>query len=72
MKKYIVNVENGIHTGGNIIISFVYLANGQVIAIDDGSLGLYDSIDDFYDGRDGEWNHVKMLELRENEDDDDG
>jgi hypothetical protein len=71
MKKHVVNVENGIHTGGGIIISFVYLANGQVIAIDDGSLGLYDSIEDFWNGRDGEWDHVKLIELKENEDDDD-
>jgi hypothetical protein len=58
-------------TGGGCMIDFVYLKNGQVLAIDNNLVGLYDSIDDFWDGRDGNWDHVKTIELKENEDDDD-
>jgi len=70
MKKHIINIEEGIHTGGNIIVSFVHLANGQMLVVDDGLIGLYDSCDDFWNGRDGSWDHVKTLELKENENDD--
>ena len=70
MKKHIINIEEGIHTGGNIIVCFVHLANGQMLVVDDGLIGLYDSCDDFWSGRDGSWDHVKMLELKENENDD--
>jgi hypothetical protein len=49
-------------TGGGCMIDFITLINGQVIAIDNDLIGLYSSMDEFWDGKDGSWDHVKLLE----------
>lgn len=54
-------------TGGGCMIDFILLKNGQLLAIDNDLAGLYDSYDDFWDGRDGTWEHVTYLNLREAE-----
>lgn len=48
--------------GGGCLIDFITLSNGQVLAIDNDLIGLYASIDEFYDGKDGSWDHIKLLE----------
>lgn len=49
------------------MVDFILLKNGQLLAIDNDLAGLYDSYDDFWDGRDGTWEHVTYLNLREAE-----
>jgi hypothetical protein len=49
-------------TGGGCMVDFITLINGQVIAIDNDLIGLYSSMDEFWDGKDGSWDHVKLLE----------
>ena len=42
-------------------MDFITLSNGQVIGIDNETICLYDNLDDFYDGREGTWDHVQMM-----------
>ena len=35
---------------------------GRVIGLSDDCICLYDSLDDYYNGRDGDWSHVKCID----------
>jgi hypothetical protein len=60
MHKFIAKVETH-QTGGGCYVDFITLSNGQVIAIDNDLIGLYDNYDDFGDGRDGDFSHVRLI-----------
>ena len=51
--EYIKKVET-FTVGGGANMDFVTLSNGQVIGIDNETICLYDNLDDFYEGRDGD------------------
>lgn len=59
--QFIKNITTE-QTGGGCMIDFITLHNGQVIAIDSDLIGLYESMDEFWDGKDGSWDHIKLLE----------
>lgn len=58
--------------GGGAWMDFITLSNGQVLGIDGSLVCLYDSIDDFYEGREGTWDHVQTIEMNDAPEDDRG
>ena len=54
-------------TGGGNTIDFVYLPNGQILGIDNECVCLYEDMNEFYDGKDGNFDHIPMITLRVNE-----
>jgi hypothetical protein len=49
-------------TGGGCMVDFVMLKGGKVLAIDNDTIGLYDSLDEFYEGKDGHFDHIPLIE----------
>jgi hypothetical protein len=59
--QFIKKIET-FQVGGGANMDFITLANGQVLGIDNDNICLYDNLDDFYEGREGTWDHVKTIE----------
>lgn len=51
MEKYAnINKTWTENTGGNIMIDFILLNNGRIIAISEDATGIYESMEDFENG----------------------